>query len=146
MAEGRIETAPPSFKPMRITSLAVALSLLLTMMGFAATATKSKAVVKKAAPVKKAATKPVSKAATKQGSKKVVRSHAPVTTWRNRQMSPTSDRYKEIQQALIDKGYLISEPTGVWDNKTQDAMTRFQNEQKQPPTDKNTAATQIGLG
>jgi peptidoglycan hydrolase-like protein with peptidoglycan-binding domain len=61
-------------------------------------------------------------------------------------MSPTSDRYKEIQQALVEKGYLKSEPTGVWDNNSQDAMTRFQNDQKLPATGKITAASLIGLG
>jgi peptidoglycan hydrolase-like protein with peptidoglycan-binding domain len=127
---------------MRTTSLAVALSLLLTMTGLAVTPTKSKAPAKKAAPVKKAGTKPVSKSV----SKKVVHSRAPATTWRNRQMSPTSDRYKEIQQALVEKGYLKSEPTGVWDNDSQDAMTRFQNDQKLPATGKITAASLIGLG
>ncbi len=131
-----MQNRPFFFLPMRIASFAVALSLLLTMMGLGATATKSKAPVKKAAPVKKSG--------TKTASKKVIR--RPATTWRNRQLSPTSDRYKEIQQALRDKGYLKSEPTGVWDNDSQDAMTRFQNDQKLPPTGKITAASLIGLG
>jgi hypothetical protein len=69
-----------------------------------------------------------------------------VTTWRNRQLSPTSDRYKEIQQALYEKGYLKSEPSGVWDNDSQAAMTRFQTDQKLPSTGRITAASLIGLG
>lgn len=129
---------------MRTTSLAVVLSFALAGMGLAVTATKGKAPAKKAAPVKKAATKTVSKTASRTASKKAVR--APAATWRNRQMTPTTDRYKEIQQALYDKGYLKSEPSGVWDNDSQDAMTRFQNDQKLPPTGKITAASLIGLG
>src|ERR1039457_1157076 len=36
-------------------------------------------------------------------------------TWRNRQMSPTPDRYREIQGALASKGFLKPEDaTGTW--------------------------------
>ena len=117
---------------MRTTSLAVALALLLTMMGLAATATKKKIPAKKVAPVKRSV------------GKKAVR--GPVTTWRNRQLSPTADRYKEIQQALVEKGYLKSDPSGVWDKDSQDAMQRFQTDQKLPSNGKITAASLIGLG
>jgi hypothetical protein len=37
-----------------------------------------------------------------------------------------SDRAREIQTALIRKGYLKGEPSGVWDQPTKDAMTRYQ--------------------
>jgi hypothetical protein len=30
----------------------------------------------------------------------------PGVTWRNRQLQPTPERYREIQQALLAKGYL----------------------------------------
>ena len=126
---------------MRLTSLSL-LSLLLSLMGLAATTTKGKTPARKAAPVKTSSTK----SGAKSVAKKVVRSRRPATTWRNRQLSPTPDRYKEIQQALIEKGYLKSEPTGVWDNDSQEAMTRFQNDQKLPPTGKITAASLISLG
>jgi len=63
-----------------------------------------------------------------------------------RQMAPTAERYKEIQQALVDKGYLKSEPTGVWDQQSSDAMKQFQTDQKQNPTGKITSAALIGLG
>ena len=134
---------------MRNTSLAVALSLGLTVMGLAATSAKSKAPVKK--PVAKSAptTRSAAKTSTRSVAKKGVHSahsRAPVTTWRNRQLSPTSDRYKEIQLALYEKGYLKSEPSGVWDNDSQAAMTRFQTDQKLPSTGRITAASLIGLG
>lgn len=147
---------------MRLTSFAVALSLALTFMGLAATTTtsKSKAPVKKAvAPAKKSpakssqATKKAAPSSTKAKSrtsgKTVVRSsrsRGPVTNWRTRQLNPTPDRYKEIQQALVDKGYLKSQPSGVWDADSIDAMTRFQNDQKLPANGKITAASLIGLG
>jgi hypothetical protein len=51
-------------------------------------------------------------------------------TWRNRQLAPTQDRYKEIQQALAAKGYLQPEQaTGAWDQTSADALKRFQAEQ-----------------
>ena len=114
---------------MRITSLTVVLSLFLTMMGLAATATKRKA--------------PAKKASAKSRTSRTRRTR---TTWRDRQLTPTADRYKEIQQALYDKGYLKSQPSGVWDNDSQDAMERFQTAQKLPATGKITAASLIGLG
>jgi hypothetical protein len=63
-----------------------------------------------------------------------------------RQMAPTPDRYREIQQALIDKGYLKSDPNGVWDAQSQDALRQFQTDQKLSPTGKLSAASLIALG
>lgn len=37
------------------------------------------------------------------------RTTAPRTTWRYRQMAPSPERYKEIQDALVSKGYLKPE-------------------------------------
>jgi Putative peptidoglycan binding domain len=65
---------------------------------------------------------------------------------RYRQAGPTPERYREIQQALVDKGYLKSEPSGVWDTQSADAMKQFQTDQKQAPTGKITSASLIGLG
>ncbi len=39
-----------------------------------------------------------------------------------------SDRAREIQQALIHENYLSGEPTGQWDDQTQQAMKRFQGD------------------
>ncbi len=36
------------------------------------------------------------------------------------------DRARQIQTALIREGYLKGEPSGVWDQPTKDAMTRYQ--------------------
>lgn len=63
-----------------------------------------------------------------------------------RQLAPTPDRYKEIQKALADRGYLKTEPNGVWDSNSQQAMRAFQSDQKLDPTGKLTAASLIGLG
>ncbi|HEX4137974.1 MAG TPA: peptidoglycan-binding domain-containing protein [Bryobacteraceae bacterium] len=63
-----------------------------------------------------------------------------------RQTVPTPDRYKEIQQALVDKGYLKSEANGVWDNDSVEALRQFQTDQKLTPTGKLTSASLIALG
>jgi peptidoglycan hydrolase-like protein with peptidoglycan-binding domain len=38
------------------------------------------------------------------------------------------ERALEIQQALIREKYLEGEPSGSWDQRTREAMTRFQND------------------
>ncbi len=38
------------------------------------------------------------------------------------------ERVKQIQQALIQAGYLHTEPNGKWDAETHDAMRRYQAE------------------
>jgi hypothetical protein len=62
------------------------------------------------------------------------------------QSGPTSERYKEIQDALISRGYLEGPPTGVWDQNSMAAMKKYQEEQKQDPTGKITAKSLITLG
>jgi peptidoglycan hydrolase-like protein with peptidoglycan-binding domain len=61
-------------------------------------------------------------------------------------MQPTQDRYREIQQALAEKGYLKSEPTGVWGADSVDALKQFQAEQSIPTTGKLNSRSIIGLG
>jgi peptidoglycan hydrolase-like protein with peptidoglycan-binding domain len=36
------------------------------------------------------------------------------------------DRVTQIQAALIQKHYLTGEPNGLWDERTQDAMRKYQ--------------------
>jgi peptidoglycan hydrolase-like protein with peptidoglycan-binding domain len=61
-------------------------------------------------------------------------------------MTPTPERYKEIQQALVDKGYLKSEPNGVWDAQSIDALRQFQTDKKLSVTGRISSASLIGLG
>ncbi len=44
------------------------------------------------------------------------------------QQAIDSDRAREIQQALIREHYLDGEPTGLMDQRTKDALTRYQND------------------
>ncbi len=61
-------------------------------------------------------------------------------------MAPTPDRYKEIQEALVHKGYLHGEPSGKWDQESADALRRFQQEQNLQPTGKLDSLSLIALG
>jgi Putative peptidoglycan binding domain len=100
----------------------------------AATAKKTTATIRKAT-----ATGKTSKTTAKKNG-------PPAQTWRNRQAAPTSSRYKEIQQALADKGYLKAEANGVWDAQSEEALKQFQTEKNLPPTGKITSQSLIGLG
>ncbi len=69
------------------------------------------------------------------------------TTWRNRQLQPTQERYKEIQQALASKGYLQPEQaTGTWDQNSADALKQFQTAQNLDASGKINALSLIALG
>ena len=58
------------------------------------------------------------------------------------------DRAREIQTALVREGYLKGEPSGLWDQSTKDAMTRYQSDHgwqtKTLPDSR--ALIQLGLG
>jgi hypothetical protein len=96
---------------------------------------------------KKKKTSVVSKsAATKKKSAKGVKGTKKKTVAaESRQMAPTPDRYREIQQALVDKGYLKSEPNGVWDDQSAEALKQFQTDQHLSPTGKISSLSLIGL-
>ncbi|HEX3876204.1 MAG TPA: peptidoglycan-binding domain-containing protein [Bryobacteraceae bacterium] len=119
-----------------------------------ATAEQKSATVHKAAGAKstpsanaKTGTAGTHKSGTTAANRK--RHTPPVTraTWRTRQLAPTSDRYREIQQALAAKGYLQAEQaTGAWDNDSIEALKRFQAEQNLDATGKINSLSLIALG
>jgi peptidoglycan hydrolase-like protein with peptidoglycan-binding domain len=71
---------------------------------------------------------------------------APKRTRRSSQQAPTPDRYKEIQQALVDKGYLHSEPNGEWGADSAEALKRFQADQNLTPDGKLNSLSLIAMG
>jgi Putative peptidoglycan binding domain len=81
-----------------------------------------------------------------KSSKKKTSSAVAGSSFGPHQSGPTPERYREIQQALVEKGYLKSEPDGVWDAQSTDALRQFQTDQKLTPTGKITAASLIALG
>src|ERR1017187_162799 len=105
------------------------------------TVAKKTAPKKKAAPARKGApTRSASSRGKKTSGKRGV-------TWRTRQMSPTPDRYREIQGALASKGFLKPEDaTGTWNQTSSDAMKKFQTEQNLDSTGKINSLSLIALG
>ena len=117
----------------KLTAALAAAQVLLALTAYGATD----------AAKKKSVTHTASKAtATKKGKKGPVRP-APAA----RQMSPTANRYREIQTALAAKGYLSSEQaSGQWNDASADALKRFQADQNLDPTGKINSISLIALG
>jgi len=68
-------------------------------------------------------------------------------SWRNRQMAPTADRYREIQGALAAKGFLQpQDATGTWNQASADALKRFQADQNLESSGKINSLSLIALG
>jgi peptidoglycan hydrolase-like protein with peptidoglycan-binding domain len=65
---------------------------------------------------------------------------------RSYQQSPTPERYQEIQQALVKKGYFQGEASGKWGADSTDALKRFQAEQNLTPDGKINSLSLIALG
>lgn len=63
-----------------------------------------------------------------------------------RQAAPSSDRYKEIQEALVAKGYMTTPPNGQWDQNSQDAMRKFQSAENLSVSGKLSSRSIIALG
>lgn len=60
--------------------------------------------------------------------------------------SPSSDRYREIQQALADKGYYSAEVNGSWDLASVESLNRFKTDQKLKADGKLCSLSLIALG
>jgi Putative peptidoglycan binding domain len=58
------------------------------------------------------------------------------------------ERAREIQEALIREKYLTGEPSGQWDARTKDAMTRYQGDHgwQTKVTPDSRALIKLGLG
>ena len=108
-------------------------------------AARRKATSKAAA--KPASRTPVSTAAHRRSSKTASKSKKPVVTARrSSQREPTPERYKEIQQALAEKGYFRGDTDGNWGPESVDALRRFQREQNLTEDGKLGSLSLIALG
>jgi hypothetical protein len=144
---------------LRLKSAAILVFLGLVAW-FAAAAPQSRKSTKKAA-AKTTARKPAKKSPStaKKSASKTVRSAkggkssasatkgktAPVQRARG-QMQPTAQRYREIQQALTERGYLKSEINGKWDAESMEALRRFQQDQNLETSGKIDSLSLIALG
>jgi len=107
----------------------------------------SKAGVSKAGAAKTAAKAPTAKAGPKSASKTAAKSRRPVVARRPpSQQQPTADRYKEIQQALAEKGYFQGPVDGAWNAGSVEALKRFQKDQNLDPDGKIGSLSLIALG
>src|SRR5215471_11678761 len=122
----------------RLLGFVVMAAMLVLVWGAeAATPTKKKAPAKKSSSSTSAKKAP----AKKKGPAKKA------TTWRNRQLAPTPERYHEIQDALVAKGYLKSEEAnGTWNQNSVDALKKFQADQNIETSGKINSLSLIALG
>jgi peptidoglycan hydrolase-like protein with peptidoglycan-binding domain len=69
-------------------------------------------------------------------------------SWRKGQQKIDGERARSIQEALIREHYLDGEPTGVWDQKSQKAMEKFQadNGWQSKMVPDSRALIKLGLG
>src|SRR5438270_10035834 len=71
------------------------------------------------------------------------------TSWKRKgQQGIQPERAREIQTALIREKYLNGEPTGLWDSRTQEAITRYQADHgwQTKVTPDSRALIKLGLG
>jgi peptidoglycan hydrolase-like protein with peptidoglycan-binding domain len=76
-------------------------------------------------------------------------SHLHKSAWkRHGQQKISTDRAREIQEALIREHYLDGQPNGVWDDRTTAAMRRFQAAQgwQSKVVPDSRALIKLGLG
>ncbi len=104
-------------------------------------------------PVKQTATKQVAtKQVAKQGTtSKQVASKQTATAKKAPpryypQQLPTPDRYKEIQDALANKGYFAGPSDGTWGPSSVDALKHFQHDQSLNEDGKLDSLSLIALG
>ena len=84
--------------------------------------------------------------AAKGKSSKGHRAAATQTAAAPRQSAPSQERYREIQQALAERGYYDGSVDGVWNNSSVEALRRFQADQNLEPDGKLGALSLIALG
>lgn len=132
------------------------LAALIVILGLAfpglSATTKSRRAVQRKGASTAALKKPGARATTIRRassgkSRKGVRSRKKKRpSWRTAQLAPTPERYEEIQQALIDKGYLQGPASGVWGPDCAQALKKFQQDQKLDATGKLDSLSLITLG
>ncbi len=139
------KTAPKAAAKASTTKSTIAKSTIPKGTTAKSTATKSSAstTAKSKVGTSKIASKGNAKAKTTASKSKqlAVGPRRPPT-----QQQPTSDRYKEIQQALADKGYFQGPADGSWGPDSADALKRFQREQNLDADGKLSALSLMALG
>jgi peptidoglycan hydrolase-like protein with peptidoglycan-binding domain len=108
-------------------SLAFVVSAWLLVPANLGAASEAKTVAADTPAARSKATASTSKKSTKRSARSRRRRRSSFRT-RIARMKMQPERVTEIQQSLIDAGYLHEEPTGKWDSATRDAMVRYQTD------------------
>ncbi len=86
------------------------------------------------------------KASPKTAPKSQAKAKSPAKPPVRWQAQPSQQRYREIQQALSDKGYFRGTVDGNWGPDSLDALKRFQSDQNFVADGKLSSLTLIALG
>ncbi len=116
----------------RLLFLQIGLLLIATLAIPPAFGATHKKTTQKATTTKVSSHKASSKTLTKSKSSKSHHGKKTVAkkSWKSKgQHGISSDRTREIQEALIREHYLDGEANGLWDSRTQEAMRSFQAKQ-----------------
>jgi len=95
---------------------------------------------------KQTARRPAKPSGKSRASSTSRRRRASIPSFRAGQQRPTPDRVKDIQSALIARGYLEGEADGNWGGSTVDAFKRFQQDQNLNADGKLGSMSLIALG
>ena len=115
-------------------------TVLMCLPLFAGQTTKKPAVIKTTATTKA----PSRTAAPKSGTKKS-KSKKITSSTRLAQQHPTQERYQQIQQALVDRGYM-EVADGNWTPGSVEALKKFQQDQELHADGKLGALSLMALG
>ena len=120
-------------------AVVLCVSLAVAAVASATTTTTTKPKPKHSQP-SKTHTSSNSKHHSKPSTKSASRSHG--------QRGIDEERTRSIQSALIQQHYLTGEPSGVWDQTTKDALTKYQadNGWQTKLTPDSRALIKLGLG
>ena len=83
---------------------------------------------------------------SKQSNTKSSPRQTAVRYQRSLQQQPTPERYREIQQALTEKGYFAGPVDGAWGADSVEALKRFQRDQNLTDDGKIGSLSLIALG
>jgi hypothetical protein len=113
-------------------------------------ASRSRAAVKSPSRTRtgsrRVASRTVRKTPTKASSRSRGSGRTTRVARRSTQQAPTPARYREIQQALADKGYFQGTVDGTWRADSIDALKRFQKDQNLTGAGKLDSLSLIALG
>jgi len=109
----------------------------------ASTANRGKAPVRRTTSASGGSRAVYSRSGRTQTSRRGTTASRPQTNWQSR---PTPERYREIQQALADKGFFKGEVNGTWSTDSVEALKNFQKAENLDPDGKLGSLSLIAMG